>query len=150
MTKNVLDAATLLQATAGYDGIDDRQLGAPVRALVPKYALLVLESRSEGVRGLKIGILKEGMNMPYLEPEVDAVVRSAIAKFAELGAIVEEVSVPLHGLIEGAMTVINKLGATQTRQGRQCARRGLYINGYFEKLLPWTQEKWDEVTFYTD
>jgi amidase len=94
MARTVLDTARLLQATAGYDGIDDRQLGAPRPDNLPPYVDLVLESRQTGVRGLRIGILKEAFHSHHLAPSVKGLVRQAIQRFVDMGAEVKEVSVP--------------------------------------------------------
>ncbi|KAJ7764832.1 amidase [Mycena metata] len=146
MTRTAADAALLLQAIAGYDMIDDRQLGAPLPANVPKYSELLLSSREHSAKGLKIALLKEGFAQSSVE--VDAKCRSAIAKFEELGAIVEEVTVPLHLLTTHLTHILNKFASSQTRQGRQVSRRGLYINEYWETLLPWTQDKLEKAKFY--
>ena len=45
---------------------------------------------------MRIGVMKEGFGHPNSEPDVDAKVRDAAQRFAKLGAIVEEVSVPEH------------------------------------------------------
>lgn len=90
-----LQAALLLEAIAGYDGIDDRQLGAPCPANVPKYSQAVLAVREKGVAGMKIGVLREGFMHESLDKAVERSVRAAISKFEELGAVVEEVSCPL-------------------------------------------------------
>lgn len=95
MARTVLDTALLLEAIAGYDSIDDRQLGAPLPADVPKYSQIVLEARMKGIKGMRIGILQEGFGHAALDPEVDRTVREAVARFVELGAVVEQVSVPL-------------------------------------------------------
>ncbi|KAJ6510543.1 amidase signature domain-containing protein, partial [Mycena sanguinolenta] len=145
MARTALDVALLLQAIAGYDNIDDRQLGAPLPAGVPKYPELILKSRKEGVKGLRIGVLKEGF---VSGSAVNDKCRNAIEKFRELGAAVEEVSVPLHLLTTQISHVLNKFGSSQTRQGRQVSRRGWYINEFWEKLLPWTQDKLEKAKYY--
>lgn len=43
--------------------------------------------------------------------------------------------------------VLNKFGSGGTRQGRQVGRRGLYLNDYWDQLLPWTQEKYDKAKY---
>lgn len=146
MTRTVLDNALLLEAVAGYDGIDDRQLGAPAPAFVPHYAHNVLASRRPELplMGARIGVLQEGVDIPRLQPEVAKLFDMAVQRFVDLGAHVSQVSVPLHRDILPAMTVINKMGSSQTRTGRQCQRRALYLNEYFEKLLPWNEVKWDK------
>jgi amidase len=141
-------AALLLEAIAGYDGIDDRQLGAPLPANIPKYAAAVLEHRKKGIKGLKIGLLREGFAHKSLDKAVDESVRAAIAKFVELGATVEEVSVPLHAHTDALCHVLNKFASAGTRSGRQVGRRGLYVNCYWDQLLPWTQEKFDKAKYH--
>ena len=94
MATTVLDTARLLQATAGYDGIDDRQLGAPLPTDIPKYSDIVLARRGEGVKGMKIGILQEAYDEPKLVPSVKAAFEAAIDRLRSLGAEVEIVSVP--------------------------------------------------------
>jgi amidase len=141
-------AALLLEAIAGYDNIDDRQLGAPLPADVPSYSSAILEKRKIGVKGLKIGLLREGFAHKSLDQAVEKKVRSAVAKFEELGAIVEEVSVPLHAHSEALCHVLNKFASAGTRSGRQVGRKGLYLNCYWDQLLPWTQEKYDKAMYH--
>ncbi|THU76578.1 amidase signature enzyme [Dendrothele bispora CBS 962.96] len=145
MGSTVADVALLLQAIAGYDGIDDRQLGAPAPHLLPDYLSALKLHNSLPLSGVKVGFLKEGFQSKFLSPYVDLVVRNAIAKFRDLGAEVVEVSVPGHLNGGALMHVLNKMGSSQARLGRATARRGVYVNGYFEKLLPWDQKNWDKV-----
>ena len=49
-----------------------------------------------GAAGLKIAVLKEGFGWPSSMAAVDRCVRAAAARFAELGASVEKISVPEH------------------------------------------------------
>lgn len=95
MGRSIQDVAALLQSIAGYDGMDDRQLGAPLPADVPNYVDLVQCGRSKGVAGMRIGVLKEAWDQPNLAPTVRAGVEAAIARFKALGAEVVEVSIPL-------------------------------------------------------
>ena len=89
MTANVADNALLLEVLAGPDGLDSRQHQVP---RVDKYT----EALRQGVKGLRIGVLKEGFGHRNSEPDVDAKVRAAAERFKSLGASVEEVSVPEH------------------------------------------------------
>ena len=88
MTANVADNALLLEVLAGPDGLDSRQH----QARVDRYT----KSLRQGVKGLRIGVLKEGFGHRNSEPDVDAKVRAAAERFKSLGAAVEEVSVPEH------------------------------------------------------
>src|ERR1043165_7298505 len=88
MTATVADNALLLEVIAGPDGLDSRQH----QARVDRYT----ESLRQGVKGLRIGVLKEGFGHRNSEPDVDAKVRAAAEHFNSLGATVEQVAVPEH------------------------------------------------------
>jgi aspartyl-tRNA(Asn)/glutamyl-tRNA(Gln) amidotransferase subunit A len=85
LTRDVRDAALLLSALAGVDPHDSTSVDEPV----PDYPALL----EGGVRGLKLGVPREYFG-GGLDVEVEAAVRAAIAKLADLGAIIEEVSLP--------------------------------------------------------
>jgi amidase len=97
MTTTCMENAILLEAIAGVDGLDDRQrAGTPFRHEIPKYSQILLESKEAGVKGLRIGILKESISSEIIDPGVGAKFSAAARVFEGLGAIVEEVSVPMH------------------------------------------------------
>lgn len=86
ITANVADNALLLEVLAGPDGRDPRQYAPQVS----KYT----EALGKGVRGLKIGILKEGFSFPNTQDGVAHKVHAAADRFQTLGAEVSEISVP--------------------------------------------------------
>ncbi len=88
MSRTVADAALTLEVIAGADGLDPRQKDLRVEP----YS----EALGQGVKGLRIGVLKEGFGLPLSEGDVDRSVREAVGVFQELGAEVAEVSVPAH------------------------------------------------------
>jgi amidase len=93
--QTVLDNALLLQAIAGADGIDDRQLaGCPFPGQVPDYPKLA----QAGIKGLKIGIMTEGFTTSMADPRVSELVRKAAKEWEGLGATVGEVSVEMHSI----------------------------------------------------
>ncbi|KAL1891275.1 hypothetical protein Sste5346_007734 [Sporothrix stenoceras] len=108
MASSVADVALLLSAIAGYDGMDPRATPeTPLRKNVPAYhellkaAIAEKEAKGEWTpttagKGLRVGLLKEGLALPKLDPKVADIVRAAAAKFESLGATVVDVSVPLH------------------------------------------------------
>ncbi|CAI4212415.1 unnamed protein product [Parascedosporium putredinis] len=97
LARSVLDVAKCLDALAGYDGIDDRSVGAGKHNSFGFAEALVSNSETaKPLSGIKVGILAEGFNQDIIHQDVRAVVRAAIEKFEELGATVEEVSVPEH------------------------------------------------------
>ena len=88
MTRTVEDNALLLEAIAGPDGVDPRQ-----RLCTPAPYLAAL---GKSISNLRIGMLTEGFNQENPGSAVDEKVRSALAQFAEMGASVESVSMPMH------------------------------------------------------
>tara|TARA_Y100001970_G_scaffold294370_1_gene451911 strand:+ start:12989 stop:14524 length:1536 start_codon:yes stop_codon:yes gene_type:complete len=88
LARNVTDTALLLQAIAGPDGFDPRQGNCKTQDYI--------KALSKGVKGMKIGILKEGFGHEESEKVVDQKVKSAAKVFKSLGATVKEVSVPMH------------------------------------------------------
>ena len=88
ITRTVRDNAILLDAIAGPDGLDERP-GPPLAS--PCTAALEV-----GVRGLRIGLLKEGFGAPNSHPEVDEKVLAAARRLESLGAAVQWVSVLWH------------------------------------------------------
>lgn len=108
MATSVEDVALLLSVLAGYDGLDHRMTPeTPLRKNVKDYLKIlshrVGEQKAKGAwtnneagKGLKVGILKEGWEIPTLTDEMASIVRKAADRFAALGATVEEVSVPIH------------------------------------------------------
>jgi aspartyl-tRNA(Asn)/glutamyl-tRNA(Gln) amidotransferase subunit A len=85
ITKDVYDAALLLQAIAGHDPYDSTAALVPV----PDYTQ-VLE---RGVRGLRLGVPREYF-VAGTDREVESAVRAAIETLHGLGAEVIEVTLP--------------------------------------------------------
>lgn len=88
ITKNVTDAALLLNIIAGHDPLDSTS--APVD--VPDYAPYL----GKDIKGLRVGIPKEYF-IDGMHPEIDQSVRTAIKQLESLGAIPVEVSLPHTG-----------------------------------------------------
>jgi len=88
MTATVADNALLLEVIAGADGLDPRQYNVRV----DKYTTAL----GRGVAGMRIGVVTEGFGWPSSEADVDAKVREGAERLRSLGAIVEDVSIPMH------------------------------------------------------
>ena len=103
MARTVEDAAAALQATAGYDPYDPRSTRA-----VPT-SMDVLGRLTDGVSGLRIGVLEEGFD----EAEVDVrdLVMAAVDVLARAGADVSKVSIPAHHAIRTAQAALTGEGA---------------------------------------
>ena len=103
-TKDIRDAATMLGVISGHDPRDSTSVAGQVFSdyvddvrsqtssyEVPNYEEILLNS--SGIKGLKLGLAKEYM-IGGLDAEVKSAVDAAIKKFQELGAEIEEISLP--------------------------------------------------------
>ena len=88
LSRDVTDAAILLEAIAGHDPRDS----TAVRMPVPAYT----DYLTGDVRGLRLGVPREYF-AAGIQPEVEAAGRAAIATLAALGAEVVDVSLPHTG-----------------------------------------------------
>ena len=133
MTRNVADNALLLEVIAGPDGIDSRQRDVKV--------FRYTEALDRGVKGLRIGILKEGFSHPNGEPIVEAKVRAGAERLKALGATVSEVSVPEHrslgfpvwAAIRGDAACVTLLETNGTGIGHE----GLYVTRLLNASKAW-------------
>jgi len=85
LAKDVTDAAILLQVIAGHDARDSTSLDVPV----PDYPAALVGD----VQGVRVGVPKEYF-IEGMQPEVEAAVRAAVDRLADLGAQVVEVTLP--------------------------------------------------------
>ncbi|MGC8490880.1 MAG: Asp-tRNA(Asn)/Glu-tRNA(Gln) amidotransferase subunit GatA [Syntrophobacteraceae bacterium] len=85
MTRDVEDAALMLQTLAGYDPADSTSVDLPV----PDYRAALNQS----IAGLRLGIPREYF-IEGTHPEVEAAVRDAIATCKSLGAQIVDISLP--------------------------------------------------------
>lgn len=86
LTKDVTDAALLLNTMAGHDPLDSTSVDAPT----PDYTAAL----TGDVRGLRIGVPKEYF-IPGMQPEVEQAVRAAIDLLTAQGAEAVEISLPI-------------------------------------------------------
>ena len=98
LTRNVFENALLLEAIAGPDGIDSRQINLKVE----KYT----NFQTKNLKDFRIGIVKEGFDTLGSEKEVDIAVRDSAKKLSEFGATVEEISVPMQSYVAAIYTPI--------------------------------------------
>ncbi|CAI8014218.1 Glutamyl-tRNA(Gln) amidotransferase subunit A [Geodia barretti] len=101
ISRTVEDAAITLSAIAGYDPKDPTTWNTPV----PDYR----QALHGDIRGLRVGILTELLHSDMVEPDVADAVAAAADTLAELGADVEEVSIPLAAhanAIAGALLAV--------------------------------------------
>jgi amidase len=140
MTATVEDNALLLEVLAGPDGLDPRQYGAAAQDYRAKLG--------KGVQGLRIGVVEEGFGHPQSQPKVDQLVRNAAERFKALGAVVENVSIPLHRAGPAIWLPIAAEGAmVQMMQGNGFGFnwQGLYLTSLMDKHAGW-RERADELS----
>ena len=140
VTNNVEDNALLLEILAGEDGLDPRQY-------CPK-TYRYTEALGRGANGLKIGILKEGFGRAESETDVDQKVLLATDRFRELGARVDEVSVPEHNLAIDCWTAIAVEGLQDHMMRGNSAGtnyRGLFLPSMIDHMSHW-RTRADELT----
>ena len=87
ISRTVEDAAITLGAIAGYDPKDPTTWNTPV----PDYR----RALNGDIKGMKVGVVKELLHDEQVEPDVENAVTAAAEMLAQVGAIVEEVSIPL-------------------------------------------------------
>ncbi len=110
ISRTVADCAVTLGAIAGYDPKDPYTWNVPV----PDY----LTELGAGVEGLRIGVVTERIDYDGVDPQVRDAVTQAIGLLGELGAEVQEVSIPLMPDSAAVSTaIIYPDAATVHRQG---------------------------------
>jgi len=132
MTNSVEDNALLLEVIAGSDNIDPRQRLCETQTYT--------DALGKGVAGLKIAIIEEGLNQENGDPEVTNKVLAASEKFANLGATIEKISVPLHAM-GGALFIPR---ATKNLTDILLGRGALNSEGQFIPSMVEATARWSE------
>jgi len=87
LSKNVKDSALVLEAIQGEDKLDSTSVRHPV---TEDY----ISSMEKGVKGMKIAVPVDFFQSG-LEEEISASIKESIEKFKALGAVVEDISLPI-------------------------------------------------------
>ena len=151
--KTVMDVAILLEAIAGRDGLDDRAVGAQRHGEI-KYSSNLKSWFDESLKtnaglgsvlkGTKVAILKEGMDEATVHPEMKKKIYESAYKLRELGAEVEEISMPGHSTGRDVWMGIRRIGGSLVLAGKASGRRQFTLTPFLDKLLPMTQDKWEK------
>ena len=133
ITRTVADNALLLEVLARADGIDPRQ-SIPASVSFDYRAAL-----AQGVSGLRIGLLREGFEAPGAMSEVSARVRAAARALLDLGAEVEDISVPLHasGVTIWMPIILEGTLASMLANGGGVNAKGLYLASLIDRMSLW-------------
>jgi amidase len=132
MTRTVRDNALLMEVLAGPDGLDPRQVSPKVSSYT--------EALGGGVKGLRIGVVREGFGHPSSEADVDAKVKAGADLFRKLGATVDDISVPMHLVAPAIWLPIAAEGATEFMMkgnGMGTNWRGLYNTTLLDAHSGW-------------
>ena len=133
MTRTVADNALLLEVLAGPDGYDPRQYDVKVHpyASMLEGGIARHEDRHRE-RRVRPGRMRE--------EDVNAKVRAAAAQLEKLGALVSEVSIPMHLLGPALWIPIGVEGLTQTMMhgdGYGVSRPDLYVTSLMDFHRNW-------------
>ncbi|KAK8090270.1 hypothetical protein PG997_005231 [Apiospora hydei] len=146
LARTVLEAAACLDAIAGYDDIDDRSLGSAAHGSFGFLeSIQSVDTSRLPLSGLRIGLLAEGFDQPVVDTRVKTTVLAAAKKFEQLGATVEEVSVPEH--LQGPLiwTIQQRISGAAGVLGQAHGRRGLSLTEFEQARLPWTADNFDKL-----
>lgn len=119
ITRDVRDAALILQAIAGPDPKDSTTLPGPV----PDY----LAALEKGVKGMKIGVVREISDVG-ISPPVKTRFQEALKILEQLGAEIGEVSLPTFGLGIDIYYLIAPAEASSNLARYEGVRFGLRVN----------------------
>jgi aspartyl-tRNA(Asn)/glutamyl-tRNA(Gln) amidotransferase subunit A len=108
LTRSVRDAAIAAQALAGFDPEYAYSRGGPVPDLLARL--------DAGVAGVRVATSPDLLE-PAPDPAVQAAYDGTLDRLAALGATIETVAMPHHGLLQIVMTAVFGLeGGMQTRE----------------------------------
>jgi aspartyl-tRNA(Asn)/glutamyl-tRNA(Gln) amidotransferase subunit A len=120
LTKDVRDAAVLLQAVSGVDPRDSTSLPHAV----PCYS----DALTGDLRGLRVGLPKEYM-VGGLDPEVSQAVRAAVRQLEQLGVELVELSLPHTEFAVATYYIIATAEASANLARFDGIRYGLRVDG---------------------
>lgn len=139
MTRTVMDNAIMLNAISGPDGKDSTLFDGEV----PDFT----EGIDKGVEGMRIGVPKEYLKEEATDPSIVKAIRKAMDLYRELGAEVEEISLPHADYAIAAYYIIASAEASSNLQRFDGIRYGhrsdkddtleeLYVNTRTEGFGP--------------
>lgn len=140
IARSVSDVAACLEAIGGRDDYDDRTLGAPSHGST-RYS----RDLQTTVTGWRIAVLTEGFEHRLIDEHVKATVMKAARSFEQLGATVQEVSLPLHLEGPAIWTIQQRIAGTLGMMGYAHGRRGLFSTAYEAARQPWTNETFQKL-----
>ena len=132
MTHTAEDAALLLNTMAGFDAKDSTSLNAPAEDFSA--------SLNDSLDGLKIGLPNEFFG-DGLEPEMAAIIETAIKQFESMGAVIKKVSLPNSHLALPSYYVIAPAEASSNLSRFDGVRYGYRAEGYSDLADMYTKTR---------
>jgi aspartyl-tRNA(Asn)/glutamyl-tRNA(Gln) amidotransferase subunit A len=127
LARTVADAGLVLKLIAGQDPREPLTTRRPV----PDYPAAL----TGDIRGLRVGVVRELTEGGGTEPEVRAAVLAAATLLGTLGALIEDVSLPLLPLAGATFMAVCDSEATTRQLGWLKTRPGDYDQGTRRRLL---------------
>lgn len=121
LTRTVRDAARVLQVIAGWDARDSTSVPVPV----PDYEKAL---EVDDLRGIKLGVPREYL-VGGLDPEVRRLTDAAMQRLGELGAELEEISLPHTEYAVATYYIIATAEASANLARFDGVRYGLRVEG---------------------
>lgn len=100
--------------------------------------------QSKDLGHIRIGIISESLTGPVFDSRIKDTFLKAAEQFCVLGALVEEVSIPLHKKGPAIWTGISKAGGYLAKTSGSFGRRGYAMQDLNSLMYPLKQENWDE------
>lgn len=120
VTKNVEDAAMLMNIISGHDFRDTTSADVPV----PDFTAML----GQEIKGLKIGIPKEYF-IEGIDKEIEELVKNAIKQLESLGAVPVEISLPHTGYAVAAYYILATSEASSNLARYDGVKYGLRVEG---------------------
>lgn len=124
LARSVADCARVLEVIDGADSLDPRQGAVPTEEYT--------ESLDTDPADLTIGVLEEGFGHDESEANVDETVDEALKAFADEGADLRQVSVPMH---RDGLAIWNGIATEETAATIAGEGIGHFGNGYYDAEL---------------
>ncbi|WP_265111795.1 amidase [Halosolutus halophilus] len=126
MAKTVEDCARVLEVIAGRDGLDPRQGAVETQPYTDRVG------SAPDPADVTVGVLEEGFGREESDDGVDETVGEALDAFADEGADVREVSIPLH--LDG-LVIWNAIAVEGTTATIESECVGHFGNGFYDTQL---------------
>jgi amidase len=103
-----------------------------------------LSEAPKDLTGVKFGIISESLTGAVVDPRVKDTFLNAVEGFRELGATVEEVSIPMHKKGPAIWTGVSKVGGYLNKTSGAFGRRGHQMWDLNALMHPLKEGSWED------